>query len=146
MNPRKMGVLIVVAAMVIIAFSAPRAIAKGLLTSPGTWKATTGFGGFTFVVNPGSTGISAITFNFSKYSCGPSRLSGKISVEKKALWPIIKRTFTIETNLKLYRIIIKGNFDEDGRHAHGTWQIVSLGKTCEGAWEGGRVKGQRDKR
>ena len=148
MNLKRVGVLfILVGAMLVVdPFFAHYTLAEVSSIRPGSWKAATGFGGFAFTVNTDATGISMITFNFSDYRCGPSKLSGKISVQKEMLWPIAKRAFVIETNLKLYRIIIKGNFDETGRHAQGTWQIITFGKTCSGTWESKSIeKGQMDK-
>ena len=144
MNSKKFNLLMIIIVLILILFPGFRALSEDSFIRPGEWKAVTGFGGFAFTVNPDATGISMITFNFSDYRCGPSKLSGKISVQKEMLWPIAKRAFVIETNLKLYRIIVKGNFDETGRHAQGTWQIITFGKTCSGTWESKSIeKGQR---
>ena len=96
----------------------------------GEWTASTGFGEFTFTVNPEATGISKISFNFSNFACGPARISsGKFWVN--GLWLITDSHFTIT----LFKIVINGSFDETASRATGTWQIDSIETTCGGTWE-----------
>ncbi len=106
------------------------------LPTPGKWTASAEFGNFMFIVNPKSTGITKITYSFSNWKCGPTKMSGSIGIEKG--WPITGAKFTIENTLDPggnQTMTISGTFDETGMHASGTWKAVSHGVTCSGTWE-----------
>lgn len=101
----------------------------------GEWSASTEFGELMFTVNPGGTGITKISFHFSEFKCGPVTLSGAVSVENPSLWAITDGQFTAKVDLMPPEIIIRGEFNETGRHASGTWEVHSAGTICSGTWE-----------
>ena len=104
------------------------------LPKSGEWTASTEFGELKFTVNPDSTGIAKVSFNFTEFKCGGAQASGGVSVEKPTLWSITGGQFTIDTSLSLGKVVIKGKFDETGTHASGTWEI----NICSGTWESSR--------
>ena len=100
----------------------------------GEWRASTDFGEFKLTVNPEATGISRIVFNFSDFKCGGAAISsGQVSVE--SLWPITNDEFTVDVNLGLYKIVIRGRIVEAGSCAAGDWEINSIGAICKGTWK-----------
>ena len=110
-----------------------------VLPMSGEWNASVEFGELVFTVNNSSTGISEISYNFSSWTCGPTLRSGEMGFGHIPHWPITRGQFTIETDLggALYEVpmTICGKFDETGKHASGTWEAVSYGTTCSGAWD-----------
>ena len=104
-----------------------------VLPSSGDWKATAEFGDFVFTVNPESTGIAKVSFDFKAFKCGGVTSSGGISVEKADLWPITDGQFTLEVYVRPWNMVIEGTFDESGSRASGTWEVTGTG--CSGTWE-----------
>lgn len=105
---------------------------------PGEWTATTDFGELGFTVNPDSTGIAKVSFDFAEFTCGNNQWSGGMSIEHETPWPITDGEFTLDTPLgyrSLWDVVIHGEFDKSGTHASGTWEISSAEKTCSGNWE-----------
>jgi len=90
---------------------------------------------FTFSVNASGTGISTIGYHFSDFSCGGVIRSGGITVTPGTPWPVINNQFSIENKLDPnFEMTVTGTFEEDSRHASGTWQAVSNGTQCSGSW------------
>jgi len=105
---------------------------------PGEWTANTEFGELGFTVNPDSTGIAKVSFDFAEFKCGNVQMSGGMSIESETLWSITDAQFTIDTSLgpmTPWDVVIQGEFDQAGTHASGTWEISSAEKTCSGNWE-----------
>ena len=116
------------------------------MPKPGEWTVRTGLGKFmlAFTVSPDGTGITEIC-----YSLGPAFECGdyiiivvETTVEESTPWPITRGQFTIDlVDLMMAApfdlgMVIKGQFDETGTHASGTWEISADGTTCqEGTWE-----------
>jgi len=116
------------------------------LPKPGEWTVQTGLDKFmlAFTVSPDGTGITEI-----RYSLGPAFECGdyiiivvETTVEESTPWPITGDQFTIDlVDLMMAApfdlgMVIKGQFDETGAHASGTWEISADGTTCqEGTWE-----------
>lgn len=98
---------------------------------PGEWTSSTEFGELEFTVNPNSTGIAEVSFNFVNFECDGSQASGGVSVENPSLWSINDGQFTIEVSIMVGDVVIDGEFDETGNHASGTWEI----RGCSGTWE-----------
>jgi len=104
---------------------------------PGEWTASTEFGELGFTVNSDSTGIAKVSFDFAEFECGGVQVSGGISVENPSLWPITGGQFTVDAYVRPWDIVIRGEFDETGTQASGTWEIT--GTTCSGTWESSRA-------
>ena len=109
------------------------------LPMPGKWVASAEFGGFEFVVNSTSTGISGVTYHFSNFECGGLTRSGSVGVQREGgLAPITNGQFTIvtETSTGYIResMTIPGVFDEAGMRASGTWEAVVGATCCSGVW------------
>ena len=109
------------------------------LPMPGKWVASAEFGGFEFVVNSTSTGISGVTYHFSNFECGGLTRSGSVGVQREGgLAPITNGQFTIvtETGTGYIResMTIPGVFDEAGMRASGTWEAVVGATCCSGVW------------
>ena len=65
----------------------------------GIWTGKAEFGGIEFAVNAQGTAITKITFNFSDWTCGPTTMSGGISIGQDSEWegwPIDGGMFSIE--------------------------------------------------
>ena len=99
--------------------------------TPGEWTASTEFGELGLTVNPDSTGIAKVSFDFADFECGGSQVSGGVSVENPSLWSITDGRFTVDASIPLGEAVIDGEFDETGTHASGTWEING----CSGTWE-----------
>jgi hypothetical protein len=95
-----------------------------------------------FIVNPTSTGITAVDCRFQDFTCGGIQVSGGDTFEKSPPWPITRGRFTIErltvahTTQGPLDVTVQGKFDETGRHASGTLEI-RLGGTIltAGTWD-----------
>ena len=108
------------------------------LPMSGEWTATTEFGEIGFTVNPDSTRIAKVSFDFVEFKCGNTQLSGGMSIGSETLWPITDGQFTIDTSLgpmTPWDVVIQGEFDQTGTHASGTWEISSAGEIRSGTWE-----------
>lgn len=122
----------------------PEAPPPTALPKPGEWTASTGASEFeftSFTVSPDSTSITLVTYDLKEFTCGPTTVSGKASLEKSPPWTITGGQFTIDWEEYLqygpnWDIIIQGRFDETGTQASGTWEISAEGIICqEGTWE-----------
>ncbi len=117
----------------------PSAQSSSTSVSPrsGLWSASADFGVFKFTVNPKATAITKMLLDFSRFKCGSISISsGKISVESQ--WPVNCNQFKVTVNLGLYKLVVRGKFDDTGTHAAGTWEIESIGAICSGTWESDR--------
>lgn len=106
----------------------------------GMWQALTGFGQFTFTVNPEGTGITQISYSLDHWTCGiaPSFWWGSGTLTKDYPgWPIADGQFAIENTLvdPDLTVAVSGAFETED-HASGSWTGVSFGTTCSGSWEG----------
>ena len=105
---------------------------------PGEWAGSAEFGEFTFIVDSDSAAITEISYWLSDWMCGPTTMSGGMSVTPEPPWPIVEGTFTIETDLGhspgSLPMTFEGVFDT-ATEASGTWTAVSGGTTCSGTWE-----------
>jgi len=111
----------------------------GKALQSGKWTGSSEFGRLEFILNPDSTAITKIKYEFSNFTCGPSTISGTISVSRDPGWPVSEGGFTIENILDRpqdnMKMIIEGAFDDTGQQASGTWTAVFHGTTCTGSWE-----------
>ncbi|GEM_PF-4641184 len=113
-------------------------------TSPprsGEWSAVnTGFGGFDFTINAGSSYITSITYKFSDWRCGSgSLISGNITISTDPGWPITNNTFQIQRTLDpggQQQLTIRGTFNDTGDSVSGEWEGNVSGTNCIGIWSG----------
>ena len=88
-------------------------------------------------MNPEKTLITKITFKFLDWSCGPTTMSGSISVGRASGWSVSQGRFNITQKLDQdgkQTIAISGKFDETTGKASGTWKANSHGTPCSGTW------------
>lgn len=112
-------------------------IGSAIAATPGTWNASAEFGTFELTVNAGGTGIERIKYNFSNWTCGPTRMSGGIEITPGTPWPITGDEFSITNYLDPGRndeLTVSGSF-ESATEASGAWQATVRGTNCEGIWE-----------
>ena len=110
---------------------------------PGEWyctkldgfeEVTSGVVLVAFLVNPTSTGITAVGCVFQDFTCGGIQWEGGHTVETAYPWPITRGRFTIErvtivdTTRGPLDLTVQGKFDETGTQASGTWEVSSAGK------------------
>lgn len=108
----------------------------------GTWAATaTGSEAFTefeFEVNAEGTGIPQVAFGYSQLECGPITESvGMRTASYSPVEPITEDGFTTGGPTPgRVSFVFKGEFDESGIRADGTWQAMFGEEVCgEGTWE-----------
>ena len=107
--------------------------------TPGEWIASIDIGELRFTVNPAGTGIAKIFLHIpAEFKCGISTATNsRLTFEKPSLWPITGGQFTVDAYVRPWDIVIRGEFDETGTQASGTWEIT--GTTCSGTWESSRA-------
>lgn len=108
----------------------------------GTWNATSGFGGFDFIVNSEATYITKFKLTFDNWRIGNHTLNGSITISYTTGpgWQITDRQFSFVSDLAPYPstghiMTISGSFHANGSEASGTWHADFDGSTDSGTWQ-----------
>jgi hypothetical protein len=102
----------------------------------GEWVATTDFGKLVFTVDATGTKITKMSYQFSKWTCGPGTTSGTIEVGSE--WPITNGKFSVTTSFDAENkqtMNFGGTYDAASQKFSGIWDEVSHGTKCSGTWE-----------
>jgi len=113
---------------------------------PGTWTATSDFGGFDMVVDSAGANIMEVALKFSNWTCGGVRHNGGITITFPSGRQITDYCFEIKTDLspdpfEYDPFIINGCFSANGEKADGSWQATVNGRKCSGTWEAAPASG-----
>jgi hypothetical protein len=102
--------------------------------SAGTWNGTADFGSFTFDVNDAGTGITAVSLDYSNYTCGGVTRSGGMSISYSSAVPITNNAFTLHgISNSNSSLTLTGKFTSSNT-ASGTFTTTMYGTTCLGNW------------
>lgn len=107
----------------------------------GDWTATTDFGKLVFTVDNTGTKITKMNYQFSNWKCGNVTQSGGTTASSN--WLITNGVFLITNSFDQAGNIIMdfgGTYNSASNKFSGTWNEVSYGTNCFGAWEASAPK------
>ncbi len=104
---------------------------------PGLWLGRTEFSRLQFTLNAQGTAITEFVLMLDTLPCtGGHPGTGRITSSNAAGWPVSDLRLTIETAFPELGLAmtVHGQFSSDST-ASGTWEAVSAGMACSGAWD-----------
>jgi uncharacterized protein (TIGR02145 family) len=115
-----------------------RCLRDNNIPPPGDWTFNTDFGTLVFTVDPSSTSITKMAYNFSNFQCGPIIFSGTVTITSTPAWQITDGYFLIVNKIDISGnqvMTVAGTYDSTTNKFSGTWSENSYGSICSGVWE-----------